>query len=76
MNGLTIRSKKNQKIPWDKWKWKHNNPKPMEHSESSSKREIHNISGHLKKQETFHLKEQSNFTAKGNEKNNNKQSPK
>ena len=48
----------------------------MEHSESSSKREIHSISGHLKKQETLHLKEQSNFTAKGNEKNNNKQSPK
>ena len=32
---------KNEKIPWDKWKWKHNNPKSMEHSKSSSNKEIH-----------------------------------
>ena len=31
----------NQKIPRDKWKWKHNDPKPMGCSKSSSKREVY-----------------------------------
>ena len=31
----------NQKIPRDKWKWKHNNPKPIGYSKSSSKREVY-----------------------------------
>ena len=31
----------NQKIPGDKWKWKHNDPKSMEWSKSSSKREVY-----------------------------------
>ncbi len=30
-----------KKIPRDKWKWKHNNPKPMGYSKSSSKREVY-----------------------------------
>ena len=46
---------RNQKILWDKWKWKHNDPKSMGHSEKVMKT-------HLKKQEisnnvTLHLKE-------------------
>ena len=31
----------NQKIPRDKWKWKHDDPKPMGCSKSSSKREVY-----------------------------------
>ena len=31
----------NQKMPRDKWKWKHNNPKLMGHSKSISKREVY-----------------------------------
>ena len=32
----------NQKIPRDKWQWKHDNPKLMGCSKSSSKREVYN----------------------------------
>ena len=32
---------RNKKIPRDKWKWKHNNPKSMECSKSSSNREVY-----------------------------------
>ena len=31
----------NQRIPRDKWQWKHNDPKPIGHSKSSSKREVY-----------------------------------
>ena len=31
----------NQKIPWDKWKHKYDNPKPMGCSKSSSMREVY-----------------------------------
>ena len=36
---------RHQKIPWNKWKWRHNNPKSVGHWESNAKREIHIISG-------------------------------
>ena len=36
---------RNQKIPWNKWKWGHNNPKSVVHWESDPKREIHSITG-------------------------------
>ena len=32
---------RNQMIPWNKWKWEHNNPKLW----NSPKREIHSITG-------------------------------
>ena len=36
------RNKKgNQKVPRDEWQWKHDDPKPMGCSKSSSKREIY-----------------------------------
>ena len=35
------RSERTKKIPRDKWKWKYNDPKPMWHSKSSSKRQVH-----------------------------------
>ena len=46
----------------DKWKQKHNDPKPMGRSKSSSKREVCNNQAYLKKQEksnnlTLHLKQ-------------------
>ena len=31
----------NQKIPRNKWKWKHDDPKPMGCSKSNSKREVY-----------------------------------
>ena len=31
----------NKKIPRDKWQWKHDDPKPMGHSKSGSKRELY-----------------------------------
>ena len=37
--------RRNQKIPWDKWKLKHNLKKPMGCSKSSSKREVHRDTG-------------------------------
>ena len=30
----------NQKIPRDKWQWKHDDPKPMGYIKSSAKREV------------------------------------
>ena len=32
--------RRNEKLTWDKWKWKHNLPKSMGGSKSSSKRKI------------------------------------
>ena len=31
-----------EKIPRDKWQWRHNDPKPIRHSKSSSEREVYN----------------------------------
>ena len=44
----------------DKWKWNHDNPKPMAFSKSSAKREIH--SNTSLPQETSN--KQPNFTSK------------
>ena len=35
----------NQKLPRDKWKWKHDDPRPMGCRKSSSKREIYSDTG-------------------------------
>ena len=40
-NRLLKKSKGNQKIPRNKWQWKHNNWKPMGCSKSSSKRAVY-----------------------------------
>ena len=46
-NQWVTKKKKNQsgnkKIPGEKWKWKHNDPKTMEHSKSSSKSKVYII---------------------------------
>ena len=36
---------RNQKVSGNKWKWTHNNPKPMGHSEGSFEREVHSNIG-------------------------------
>ena len=41
---------RNQKIPANKGKWEHNNPKSVGHGESSPKREIIALQAYLKKQ--------------------------
>ena len=50
MNGLAMRLReKNQKVPWKKWKWTHNSPKLMGHSEGTPEREVHSNTSLLKK---------------------------
>ena len=39
-----MKSKKKSKYR-NKWKWKQNNPKPMEHFKSSAKEKVHSITG-------------------------------
>ena len=54
----------NQKLPREKRKWKHNNPKPMGCSKSSSKMEVY--SNTVLPQETANISnKQSNLTPKG-----------
>ena len=43
MNGLKIRSEKNQKLPWNEWKWKYNDT--MGHIKVRLKRKINSITG-------------------------------
>ena len=52
---------RNQKIPWNKWKWGHNNPKPVGHWETNRKREIDSITG-LSQKTRESTNKQSNFT--------------
>ena len=52
---------RNQRIPWNKWKGGHNNPKSVGHWESNPKMEIHNITGLSQKTRKI-LNKQSNFT--------------
>ena len=55
--------KGNQRIPRDKWKWKHNDSKPMGCSKSSSKKEVY--SNKILPQETRKTSnKQPNFTPK------------
>ena len=56
--------RRNLKIPVNKWKWKHNNPKSMGRGKSSSKRDVYNdtslpqeIRNAQIKNLTLHLKE-------------------
>ena len=54
----------NQKIARDKWQWKHDDPKPMGCSKSSSNREVY--SNTSLPQETRKISnKQSNLTPKG-----------
>ena len=55
---------RNQKIPWNKWKWEHNNPKSVGHWESNPKREIHSITG-ISQETRKNSNKPSNFTLKG-----------
>ena len=56
----------NQKIPKDKWQWKYDNPKPMGHRKSSSKREV--ISNTVLPQETRKILNNLNLNLKKLEK--------
>ena len=44
-NGSRRNQRENQKIPQDNWKWKHNFPKSMGCSKSSSRREVYSNTG-------------------------------
>ena len=50
MNGSTMRSK-NYKIPWNKWKWEHNNPKSMENEKQFLRGKFTELQAFLKTQE-------------------------
>ena len=54
----------NQKIPTDKLQWKHNDPKPMGFSKSSSKREVYSNTS-LPEETRKISNKQSNLTPKG-----------
>ena len=55
--------RRNQKIPRNKWQWKHDDPKPMECSKSSSKRVVY--SNTILPQETKNISnKQPNLTPK------------
>ena len=58
---ITEEIRGNQKIPRDKWQRKHDDPKPMGHSKSSSKSEVYSNS--ILPQEKRNLK-QPNLTPK------------
>ena len=56
--------KENQEIPRDKWQWRYNNPKPMEHSQAVLRGKFIAIQAYLRKQEksqinnlSLHLKQ-------------------
>ena len=55
---------RNQKVPWNKWIWRHNNPKSVGDWESNLKREIHSIIGQSQKTGKSWNK-QPNITLKG-----------
>ena len=63
MNGSRTRLGRNQKLPGNKWKWTHNNPKPMGHSKGSPEREVHRNTGLPKKERKISNK-QPNPTSK------------
>ena len=56
---------RNQKIPWNKWKWGYNNAKYVGHRENNPKREICSITG-LSQKTIKSLNKPSNFVLKGN----------
>ena len=71
---ITEEIRGNQKIPRDKWQWKHNNPKPMGCSKSSSKREVYSYTS--LPQETRNISnKQPNFTPKEIRERRTKMSP-
>ena len=44
-----MRLGKKSKVSGNKWKWTHNNPKPMGHSKGSPEQEVHSNTGLPKK---------------------------
>ena len=60
---ITEEIRGNQKIPRNRWQWKHNDPNPVRCSKSSSKREVY--SNKLLSQETRKISnKQPNLTPK------------
>ena len=66
LNNQEIRQNQrgNQKIPRDKWQWKHDDPKPMGCSKNSSKREVYSYTS-LPHETRKVSSKQSNLTPKG-----------
>ena len=72
---ITEEIRGNHKIPRNKWQWKHNDPKPMGCSKSSSKREVYGNT--ILPQETRNISnKQPNLTPKQLEKEEPKKTPK
>ena len=64
----------NQKIPRNKWQWKHDDPKPMGYSKSSSKRKVY--SNTILPQETREISnKQPNLTPKAVRERRTKKNP-
>ena len=60
---ITEETKEEIKIPRDKWQWKHDDPKPMGCSKSSSKRDVYSYTS-LSKETRKISSKQSNLTPK------------
>ena len=43
--GQPVNKRRNLKIYGDKWKWKHNSPKPLRYSKRSHTREVYSNTG-------------------------------
>ena len=68
--GQIRNQRNNKKIPWDKWKYKHNLQKSMGCSKISCKREIYSDTGQPPRRKIKN--KQSNFTPKGSRKGKTK----
>ena len=62
MNGWKWNYIRNQKVSGNKWKWTHNNPKPVGHREGSPEREVYSNTG-LPKEDRNTSNKQPNFTS-------------
>ena len=60
-----------KKIPGDRWKWKHNDPKSMRWNRSSSKKEVYSDTSLLQEIRKISNK-QPNLTPKGTRERTNK----
>ena len=64
MMGPQRDQRRNQKIPWKKWSWEPNNPKPVAQRESSPEWEIHSVTS-LSQKTRKSSNMQSNCTLNG-----------
>ena len=63
--GQQLDQGRNQKIPWNKWKWGHNNPESWDTGKAILKGKFIALQAYLKKKKKKSSNKQPNFTLKG-----------